>query len=267
MAPRRRANKPCLFCGSTGTPSREHVIAQWLREALQIQSRVEEYRGEEFVTTWDTLAVVLSQVCVTCNTGWMNKLEQRVRPILEPLLLGAKSGTSIVFDPSEQATLGTWAVKTSLLLTYKKFRSQPHGWIPKDNLDWLYLHGQSDRPPPGARVWMAGLQTTDRPSSLQAALLTDPDSQPAAHCGTFSVGCVLFQVFCCERDKADLPAENEAWLTAKGPYRSSLLQVAPATAALRWPPAEVFTVDALPVVAGRLREGLGPSAHADILRA
>jgi hypothetical protein len=68
---------------------------------------------------------------------------------------------------------------------------------------------------------------------------------------------VLFQVFCCERDKAELSAENEAWLAAKGPYRSSLPQIAPATSALRWPPAEVFTIDALPVVAGRLRDGLG----------
>jgi hypothetical protein len=77
----------------------------------------------------------------------MNKLELRTRPILEPLLLGAKRGTSIILDPSQQATLATWAVKTSLLLTTKKFRNQTHGWIPKDNLDWLFLHGRSDRPP------------------------------------------------------------------------------------------------------------------------
>jgi hypothetical protein len=238
-------------------PSREHVIPQWLREALHIQGRVEEYSDERLVGTWDTLTIVLPEVCVSCNTGWMNKLELRTRPILEPLLLGVKGGTSIILDPSQQATLATWAVKTSLLLTTKKFRNQTHSWIPKDNLDWLLLHGRSDRPPPGAHVWMGGLQTTDRPSSVQAALLTDPDEQPAAQCSTFSVGCVLFQVFCCERDKAELSAENEAWLAAKGPYRSSLLQIAPATSALRWPPAEVFTIDALPVVAGRLRDGLG----------
>jgi hypothetical protein len=63
---------------------------------------------------------------------------------------------------------------------------------------------------------MAGLQATDRPSSVQAALLTDEDGHPATRCGTFSVGCVLFQVVCCEQGNSDHATQVGTWLSARG---------------------------------------------------
>jgi hypothetical protein len=256
VAPRRKSNQPCLFCERSGEPSREHIIPKWLREALQIQGRVEEYREDTLVGTWDTLAVVLPRVCVTCNTGWMNKLETRVQPLLGPLLLGARPGQVTLLDPSQQATLACWAVQKSLLLAMKKYRNQEYGWIPVDSLNWLYHRRRADQPPPGSRVWMGGVQTKDRPSWMKIGLLSDEDGKPAAHCGTFSVGCVLFQVFCCPQTDANHCSETEKWLAAHGPFRYSLLPIAPSFSVLRWPPAEVFTVDALPLVAGRLQHGL-----------
>ncbi|MGZ6791248.1 MAG: hypothetical protein ACXVGQ_15180 [Mycobacteriaceae bacterium] len=161
-----------------------------------------------------------------------------------------------IIDPADQATLAAWAVKVSLLLSLSKFRDQDNGWIPASTLDWLYRNHRSCMPHPGSRVWMGGLKTSDVPASVQAACLTDAQDDPVAHCGTFSVGNVLFQVFCCEQKDAVLGLDNETWLEPKGLYVPALLQIAPGVAPIRWPPEVVFTVDDLKPLAGRLQQGL-----------
>ena len=169
-------------------------MPKWVRKALQISEPVREFSGTTHVGAAETLAIVFHEVCVSCNTGWMETLETITRPVLGPLLLGAAPNTSRMLDPDQQAILATWAVKTSLLLTLSKFRGQEHGWIPVTSLQWLHQHHGSRMPPPGTRVWMAGLSTSDIPASVQAACLYDADGEATAQCVTFSAGCVLFQV-------------------------------------------------------------------------
>jgi len=83
-------------------------------------------------------------------------------------------------------------------------------------------------------------------------------SAPAAQCVTFSVGCVLFQVFATEQEDADLSPDNEAWLAPKGLYTPALPQIAPSCSPLRWPPEAVFGVGDREALAGRLGQGLPP---------
>ncbi len=256
MTATTRSTTPCVICGATGEPSTEHVIARWIRKALMIDAPVSEYRESEHVRTDETLAIVLHGVCVACNKGWLNYLEQQVRPVLEPLILRAAPGTSRMLDPADQAILATWAVKTSLLLTLGKFRQRAGGWIPADNLEWLRQHYGSGLPPPGAHVWLGGLRPIDKSAhrtlsaSTQAMCRLDSAGQPIAHIGTFTVGFVLLQVYCCElRNAARSPGGT--WLAPRAPYRSSLLQIAPSTSSIYWPPDAVFTVDAIPIVGRR----------------
>jgi hypothetical protein len=75
MPRRRKATRPCLFCGSTASVSREHVIPRWVNKELGIRGVVEERSGT--ARRLDALSVVLPQVCIECNTGWMHKLERR----------------------------------------------------------------------------------------------------------------------------------------------------------------------------------------------
>jgi Pyridine nucleotide-disulphide oxidoreductase, dimerisation domain len=134
----------------------------------------------------------------------MERLETAARPVLEPMLLGAPPGTLRVLDPDQQAILATWAVKISLLLTLSQFRGQDYGWTPVSTLQWLYKHHDSRMPPPGSRVWMGGFNTSDVPARVQAGCLYDVSGKPAAQCVTFSVGCVLFQVFTTGQEDANL---------------------------------------------------------------
>lgn len=115
------------------------------------------------------------------------------------LLLGAAPGTSVVLDPDEQTVLDTWAMETALVLALSKLRGTDHGWVPIDTLQWLYHHRGLRMPPPGRRVWMAGLDTSDIPASVQTACLYGDDREPMAQFVTFSVGCVLFRGCCARR--------------------------------------------------------------------
>ena len=245
-----------MICGRVGEPSKEHVVGRRVRDALGTRGLVREYSGTTYVGAREALAIVLHGVCVTCNRGWLEYLDQTAWPVLEPILLGAAPGTVRIIDPADQATLGAWAVKVSPLLSLSKFRDQNTGWIPASTLDWLYRNHRLRMSPPDSRVWMGGLKTSDVPASVQAACVTDARDDPVAHCGTFSVGNVLFQVFCCEQKDAVLSLDNEIWLEPKGLYVPALLQITPAVGSVRWPPEVAFTVDDLTPLAGRLRQGL-----------
>jgi hypothetical protein len=258
VAATTKSSTPCVFCGARGSLSTEHVVPKWVRKALQIREPVREFSGTSYVGAAETLAIVYHEVCARCNSGWMETLETLTRPVLGPLLLGAAPGTSRMLGPDQQAILATWAVKTSLLLALSKFRGQDHGWIPVSTLQWLYH--SSHLPPPGTRVWMGGLHTSDIPASVQTACLYGADGEPAAQCTTFSVGCVVFQVFATGQQDADVSPDTEAWLAPTGPYQAALLQIAPSSAQLRWPPQAVFSAGDREALAGRLRQGL-PARH------
>ena len=255
-----------MLCGRADRLSREHVIPRWAARELGAGAVVEERSGTEH--RLDALSVILPQVCVQCNTGWMNDLEQRTRPVLGPMLRGP--ALPALLDPSQQATLATWAVKTSLLLTHRKFTAQPGGWIPEGNLGWLHQHGRSAIPPPGARVWLGGIRPRDAATarnlsaSAQAVCLIGTSGNPVAHVGTFSVGHVLFQVFCCEERNSALSSESETWLAPAGQFRSAFTLIAPSSVDITWPPHAVFATDAVPIVGERIQApppGFGDHAH------
>jgi hypothetical protein len=256
MAGMAKSTTPCVFCGTTGSLSTEHVVPKWVRKALQISEPVKEFRGTTYVGAAEALAIVFHDVCTSCNTGWMERLEMAARPALEPLLLGAAADTTRMLDPDQQAILATWAVKTALLLNLGKFRGRDHGWIPFSTLQWLHRHHHSRMPPPGTRVWMGGFNTSSIPASVQAACLYDASREPAAQCVTFTVGCVLFQVFATIQEDAEVAPDTDAWLAPKGPYASALLQIAPSSSPLRWPPEAVIGAADREALAGRLGQGL-----------
>jgi len=250
------SKKRCLFCGSTGM-TREHVIPKWLRRELRTQGFVYEQRGGDKPQKWDALAVVLPRVCHGCNHELLGNLEVRTKPVLGPLLHGGAKTQPILIDPGRQATLATWAVKTSLLLTIRSFEGEPAGWVPQDNLRWLHDHRGLDQPPPGAHVWMFGVNAENElAASSQAACLRTGDGQPAAHVGTFTVGYVGFQVFCRQVSQPEYSADHEAWLAPHGAFQEGMQPIWPANAVLRWPPMAVFGRDSLELIAARLGAGM-----------
>jgi hypothetical protein len=253
VTPRRRPKGKCLFCGNENL-SHEHVIARWLREELKIQRPVEEHLEFGAPRTWDTLAVVLPEVCEGCNTGWLSWTEKRANPILRPMLFGDRD---LRLNAMQQAKLARWAVKTSLLIALKKSKGKLNGWVPRESMYWLYRNPESDQPPPGSYVWIGCLNTQGQILSyMQSGALLNDTREPIGHVGVFSVGCILFQVFCTEPDAVEYSEERDGNFVPSG-MEAGLVSIRPSKKIVQWPSTPRFTGESLRILAERNRQGPG----------
>ena len=110
MAKQRKINRKaqfgqtiCVFCGNT-LLTEEHVFSDWIKKIIprtgepkyeQLLTDVSNIGDETFVIS---PALKFKQghygnqrvkvICNDCNSGWMNQMEQKARPILTPLILG-----------------------------------------------------------------------------------------------------------------------------------------------------------------------------------
>ncbi|PZG02858.1 hypothetical protein C1I99_00750 [Micromonospora deserti] len=90
------------FCGEPGWASREHVLAQWMRDVVGPLPMERTTYGSGFDTMDDgrayasvgqTMKVsrnsllhqVTRTVCTACNNGWMSRLETSAKPFLKDL--------------------------------------------------------------------------------------------------------------------------------------------------------------------------------------
>jgi hypothetical protein len=253
MTPRRRRKGKCLFCGDDRL-SREHVIARWLRDELRIQGPVQEHREFGSPRTWHTLAVVLPEVCEKCNTGWLSRTERNARSALTAMLFGNQA---LQLNSMQQAKIARWGVKTSLLLALKTSRDEAYGWVPGGSMHWLYENPDSDQPPPGSYVWLGCLDAQRKiVSFMQSGSLLSDTGNPIGHVGLFTIGNVLFQVFCTETDAVEYSEERDGHFVPPG-MEAGLVSIWPPNKVVQWPTAPRFTGGALRILAERNRQGLG----------
>lgn len=151
--------RSCVFCARPAG-SREHVIPKWLDKPInashpvgdgmlriglihryspgddQPQRREWTPRGPDLVST---------AVCHECNTVWLASLENKIKPILGPMVLG--NPTSIA--SADQPLLATWCYKTILLM--QLVRSRAPVLIPRERYGQFFEQG---RPPSDTRIWL-----------------------------------------------------------------------------------------------------------------
>jgi hypothetical protein len=112
-------------------------------------------------------------LCQPCNNVWLGaQIEEPASRLFKPLIAGA-SGT---LTPTLQALIGTWCVKTALLMEYKAERTPAAALMHAMRL--------TKQPPPGSAVWLAGNRGS--PFLLSPHGLAPPDSQIVGS-GCFSV--------------------------------------------------------------------------------
>jgi len=190
---------------------------------------------------WDTLAIVLPDICKECNGGWMRDLELAAQPILTPMLLRPSSRRTACLHVEEQTVLAAWALKTSMLLVAKLYKNHPAGWLPADSLQWLRDQRGLSPLPPGARVWLACVDAKNTLAAFMKSGIALTDAgDPIAHVGTFSVGYIAFQVFCREVTGAKIPPWRNGTFPLEGQYKRAMLDIWPATDSVTWPPEVHF---------------------------
>ncbi len=128
----------CPFCEEILTrrnTSREHIVARWVRDvdimkrSYTLDARAGKRRtvsSTPFQPIGDSLFIMTPEVreaaqksmhitqltvavCVDCNTEWMSRTEEAVKPVLEPLMEGVVAS----IDPASFSLISRWAMKTS----------------------------------------------------------------------------------------------------------------------------------------------------------
>lgn len=162
-------------------------------------------------------------------------------------MLGGDWANPLVIEKSSQATIATWAVKTALLLNIRLHGDSEFGRIASDNLRWLYDYRDEDTPPPGCKVWIAGVdaQNIQAAWSQAATLFADP-KKPQAYFATFAIGYLVLQVLGRSTVEADRDqADPVSAVTPHGLVGRNLIHVWPATSTISWPPPNFFRREAL----------------------
>lgn len=112
----------CLSCEKPIVDrAKEHVIAEWLLRALDVQYEAVTHAVANGSTdqvqstrvfTFDAFRE--GRICEGCNGGWMKDLEDEAKPLLIPLM-NAERGVSSL-DEKECLIVARWTAKTAAVL-------------------------------------------------------------------------------------------------------------------------------------------------------
>lgn len=164
----------CLVCGPTcSLPSKEHVFAAWLLKLLKAKdasmtffrrahdgSRV-PYRNEMLIDSFR-----LPAICAACNNGWMSRLENRAKPLIESLICGG-STTLESLDNEQRQLLARWAGKTAIIETHAIGAESP---VDGKLLRWMRTNEDGS---PGRFAVVAAPNSCGGIGHLQVGIITD----------------------------------------------------------------------------------------------
>jgi hypothetical protein len=88
----QRSPGRCIFCDATGV-TKAHIFAKSWTELFDKPNETREHEvmhrytdpgtGEQrVIKRAKTFALIGRKVCGTCNSGWLNELEERVKPLM-----------------------------------------------------------------------------------------------------------------------------------------------------------------------------------------
>ena len=110
--------KLCIFCQNSGL-SKEHFWPNWLRDYLDTspsdKHTTEVYSGEvnskaelenKLERSGNLITKKFRVVCAKCNSGWMSKLEEKIKPIIVSVL----KNQDITLNSDEILLFSKWII-------------------------------------------------------------------------------------------------------------------------------------------------------------
>lgn len=222
----------CIFCTEKAATT-EDAWPLWLMKRFPSSDKARTFAeiGVRNIGNWPMAKprLPLKRVCRTCNNGWMSRLENEAKPVIESIL----DDKIKAVDASAQLTLARWAVKTAMVLE-----------TVGANRDWFYsetersLMGKVQTIPQRTSVWIA--KCVDHPNIYSAAkgLWASPNKTGVhAFNTTMGFGSVALQVVSI-KVPAKIPANIAVtYDISDGPWDQTLVQVWPSSQnPLSWPP-------------------------------
>ena len=179
----------CVFCGGRGL-TKGHVWPEWLQDILPRKSHHLQFSGR--IASFAPSGPISQKLreghagtrkprntCLSCNTGWMSRIEQAAMPDATPLILGKP----VTLDADGQRRLATLislvtmraefldtktAANNFAERTWIKEKSEPPAnwkiWIARyagtNNQHWVYHHGLGASSSPDVQVGACDTQAT-----------------------------------------------------------------------------------------------------------
>lgn len=222
----------CVFCGARPTTN-EHVFPQWLLGVIPGTGRLthtwtapEGSDSESRTWTTDVIDFKAKVVCgPECNHGWMERLEKRARPFLEPMIRGHQS----TLYPEGAGTIAYWALKTAMMIDFAQ--ETEHRCVPAFVYPDLY---GAKGVLPQTFVWLGacdfGAGALARPRTLH---LDTGDPHQAGFGMTLSVGHLVIEII-------RVPIEDQKTLEIRGQLAPAIRRLWPYTNVVVWPPTAVL---------------------------
>lgn len=146
----------CVFCGSAGVMTGEHVWGDWLARIGLALDPVAHTAGRlnrlgRDMGTHAPFRQKVRDVCGECNHGWMSRLEVVAQRTLTPFILG----TAGTLNPNDHGSVAAWAHKTaliSMLVSSEQERAVGYG-LPDSEYHALYAVRDSNTPLAG-QFWI-----------------------------------------------------------------------------------------------------------------
>jgi hypothetical protein len=160
-----RGSRQCLFCGSVGRLTEEHVFGDWLHnlgftDPAGIREMIEDADLENpVIQIGHPFHRKLRIVCEPCNGGWMKGMEDAAKPLL--IKMFNSNSSNVELDDADQLTLARWAFKTAAVLSQL-------GTIKTFPLAHCREFYETDIPPVSTRLWIgsASVNLTEKGQRL-----------------------------------------------------------------------------------------------------
>ena len=249
----------CLFCGSSGPMSQEHVFPKWQAELFPDLTEVDYVRafrpsvGQETRHTFPgkPFQVTVGDFCRECNNGWMSRLEDEAKPILTPMILDEARPLSLL----DQDAIARWATKTVLTVGPTNAGGQ------FASRDLYRAFGKRQEPLPGSLVWVGRYDGQGQfPISFHqhGIVIAREDEPPPDPSGgdptnalhaAFALGNLALFVFAHELPEGPL---------ATGGSSESRTLIWPVESPRYWPPESSVSESELEVESRRVPGGVAP---------
>jgi hypothetical protein len=208
----------CAFCGALTKLTGEHIFADWLAPYLPegfsghtTSLTIRAIQGANIVDrlSWrpgklhgprQTKKQTLKIVCEPCNTVWMSRLQDQVKPLLLPMLEGRWPELN---SPWDRRILAAWATMFTMVIEFADDGTQATSFAEREYLrlaleppkGWYVWIGLHEGP-----LWTVGYKHlawnrpidtgTNDPRALAVALASN---KKEVQCTGWVVGPVFFQ--------------------------------------------------------------------------
>jgi hypothetical protein len=150
----------CIFCNRIPT-TEEHIFSRaWIEKVMPSDTPYrhrhtrQSARGGPPIDRWwpkHEADLVVKCVCDSCNSGWMNRLDQTTEPLRTTMALGLETRLTTA---ASQLTLGAWATKVAMMFDQTQAR-------PLVEAEDHHRFFKTKMPLPNSIIWLARALTPE----------------------------------------------------------------------------------------------------------